>query len=313
MKPNIIHAVLYGVAVGDALGVPVEFKNRDEMKQQPVQDFEGYKEHNQPPGTFSDDSSLTFCIAESLCNGYDVNDIAQRFVKWFYEGYWTPDGVVFGVGKSTEDSVARLKNGTPPALSGNYSDTCNGNGSLMRTLPLLFYIRNFDIEKTYEITKEVSCITHGYIRPVIACFYYLEFALKLLEGSDKKLAYNSTARNVWRFLNAKSIPKNEMDLLAPLLLNDISKQPEDAICSLHYVADTLKAAIWCFMNTDNYKDAVLKAVNLGHDTDTTAAVTGGLAGLYYGFESIPENWIKGIRRSDDINDLCNRFAKEMGY
>lgn len=104
-----------------------------------------------------------------------------------------------------------------------------------------------------------------------------------------------------------------MDLLAPLLMADISKLPEEAICSLHYVADTLKASIWCFMNTDNYKDAVLKAVNLGHDTDTTAAVTGELAGLYYGFESIPEKWINEIRRSNDINDLCNRFTKAMGY
>jgi len=96
------------------------------------------------------------------------------------------------------------------------------------------------------------------------------------------------------------------------LHNDITTQPREAICSLHHVAETIKAAMYCFMKGNDYKETVLMAVNLGDDTDTTAAVAGGLAGLYYGFESIPEKWIQEIKRSDDINDLCNRFAKAYG-
>jgi ADP-ribosylglycohydrolase len=312
MKPTIIHSALFGVAIGDALGVPVEMIPRATLDAQPVQDLLGYKAHNKPPGTFSDDSSMTFCLAESLCHGYDVNDIAQRFVQWFFDGYWTPEGKVFGVGKTTENAITSLKNGTAPNLSGNYSNTCNGNGSLMRTLPLLFYIRDLEIEERYAITKEVSSITHGYIRAVIACFYYLEFALELLNGKDKHTAYRITAKRVYDFLVTQDVPKEEMDLLALLLHNDISTQPREAICSLHYVAETIKAAMYCFMNGNDYKETVLMAVNLGDDTDTTAAVAGGLAGLYYGFESIPEKWIQEIKRSDDINDLCDRFAKACG-
>jgi ADP-ribosylglycohydrolase len=312
MKPTIIHSALFGVAIGDALGVPVEMNSRATLDAQPVQDFLGYKEHNKPPGTFSDDSSMTFCLAESLCHGYDVNDIAQRFVQWYFEGYWTPDGQVFGVGKTTKDAVTSLKNGTPPNLSGNYSNTCNGNGSLMRTLPLLFYIRDFEIEKRYAITKEVSSITHGYIRGVIACFYYLEFAGELLNGKDKHTAYRITAKRVYDFLETQQVPKEEIDQLALLLRNDIATQPREAICSLHHVAETIKAAMYCFMNGNDYKETVLMAVNLGDDTDTTAAVAGGLAGLYYGFESIPEKWIQEIKRSDDIRDLCDRLAEVCG-
>jgi ADP-ribosyl-[dinitrogen reductase] hydrolase len=311
MKQNIVHAALYGVAIGDALGVPAEFNTRDYLEHMPVQDFEGFKAHNQPPGTFSDDSSCTFCIAESLCNGYDLNDIGARFVKWFYEGYWTAGGDVFGVGKTTQNSIERLKNGIPPTESGNFDESCNGNGSLMRTIPLLFYIRHFEIEKRYEIIKEVSSITHGYIRCVIACFYYLEFALDLLNGSDKQTAYEQTAKRVYDFITAKKIPQHEIELFTRLLKQDITKESLDNLPSRHYVAETLHAAMYCFMTTNNYQQAVLKAVNLGHDTDTTAAVTGGLAGLYYGFESIPEKWIREIRRSDDIKNLCDRLSKAM--
>jgi ADP-ribosylglycohydrolase len=182
----------------------------------------------------------------------------------------------------------------------------------MRTLPLLFYIRDFEIEKRYAITKEVSSITHGYIRGVIACFYYLEFALELLNGRDKHTAYINTAKRVYDFLVQQQVPKEEIDQLALLLRNEISAQPREAICSLHHVAETIKAAMYCFMKGNDYKETVLMAVNLGDDTDTTAAVAGGLAGLYYGFGSIPEKWVQEIKRSEDINDLCDRLAEVCG-
>jgi len=312
MKPNIIHAALFGVAIGDALGVPAEFKSRGTLQQQPVQDFEGYKSHNQPPGTFSDDSSLTFCLAESLCTGYDLNDLANRFIQWLDHGYWTADGIVFDIGMTTHRAISRLKTGTRPALAGDFDEDCNGNGSLMRILPLLFYIRDFDIEKRYEIIKDVSSVTHGHIRSVIACFYYLEFALELLKGHDKQTAYNNTAITVHDFIVAKRIVKREIDLFDPLLLEDITKQNIDNIPSFGYVMNTLKASIYCFMTTDNYKDATLMAVNLGNDSDTTGAVTGGLAGLYYGFDAIPEKWVNEIKKSAYIKSLCDRFSKAMG-
>src|SRR5690349_23324120 len=197
MRSKPVHAALFGLAIGDALGVPVEFKKREDLKSRPVKDFEGFQTHNQPPGTFSDDSSLTFCLAESLCNGYDLNDMGQHFVNWFFEGYWTAGGEVFGVGKSTEDSITRLRDGVSPLQSGNYAEDRYGNGSLMRILPLLFYIKDLDVEERYKIIREVAVITHGSIRTILACFYYLEYARELLNGTEKMMAILKTQRTVY--------------------------------------------------------------------------------------------------------------------
>ncbi|HEX6429887.1 MAG TPA: ADP-ribosylglycohydrolase family protein [Niastella sp.] len=312
MKPNPIHGALFGVAIGDALGVPAEFKNREALRLDPIQDFIGYKSHNQPPGTFSDDSSLTFCLAESLCNGYDLNDLGSRFIQWRDDAYWTAGGEVFDIGMTTHRAISRLKTGTRPSLAGDFDEDCNGNGSLMRIMPLLFYIRDLDVEERYEIIKDVSSVTHGHIRSVIACFYYLEFALELLKGSDKQTAYNNTAATVYDIIISKQIVQREIDLFAPLLKEDITKQNIDNIPSFGYVMNTLKASMYCFLTTENYQNATLMAVNLGNDADTTGAVTGGLAGLYYGFDTIPEKWRNEIKKSKYINSLCDRLSKAMG-
>lgn len=312
MKANVVHGALFGVAIGDALGVPAEFKNRETLKLDPIKDFVGFKSHNQPPGTFSDDSSLTFCLAESLCHGYDLKDLGERFVMWWNDGYWSAGGEVFDIGMTTHRAIDRLKRGTKPALAGDFDEGANGNGSLMRILPLLFYIRNFDLEKRYAITKDVSSVTHGHIRSVIACFYYLEYALELLNGSDKHTAYKNTAKKVYDLIVSKQIIQSEIDLFAPLLNDDITKENIDNIPSYGYVMNTLKASMYCFLTTDNYTDATLMAVNLGNDSDTTAAVTGGLAGLYYGFDSIPEKWRNEVKKSKNIKDLCDRLTEATG-
>jgi ADP-ribosylglycohydrolase len=155
-------------------------------------------------------------------------------------------------------------------------------------------------------------MTHGHIRSVIACFYYLEYALELLKGRDKHTAYTSTAKLVSEVIISKQIVQDEVNKFAPLLKEDITKRDIDSIPSWGYVMNTLQASMYCFLTTGNYQDATLMAVNLGNDADTTAAVTGGLAGLYYGFESIPEKWRNEVKRSNDIKDLCDRLAKATG-
>ncbi|OQP58415.1 ADP-ribosylglycohydrolase family protein [Niastella populi] len=312
MKTNPVHGALFGVAIGDALGVPAEFTSRKTLQLDPIKDFIGYKSHNQPPGTFSDDSSLTFCLAETLCIGFDLHDLANRFINWREHAYWTAGGKVFDIGLITAEAIGNLKYVPRPQLAGCYGVNSNGNGSLMRILPLLFYIKDFDIDKRYEAASDVSSITHGHLRSVISCFYYLEYALELLKGHDKQTAFVNTAKTVSDFLVIKSFEEKEINLFAPLLNENIATQHVDSIPSSGYVLSTLKAAMYCFLTTGNYADAVLMAVNLGDDTDTTAAVTGGLAGLYYGFESIPEKWVKEIKRTNDIKDLCNRLAKAKG-
>lgn len=306
-----INSALFGVAVGDALGVPVEFNSRQTIAKNPVIDMVGYGTYNLPAGTWSDDSSLTFCLAEALTQDYDLNTIGQNFVKWYDENYWTPHGNVFDIGVATRQAISRLAQGAKPELAGGFEVSDNGNGSLMRILPLLFYIRDKPINERYDITKQVSSITHGHIRSVIACFYYLEFARQIILGKGKFEIYKDLQTEIANHLTNCSINPTEIRLFDRLLKNDIHKLTEDDIQSSGYVLHTLEASIWCLLTTDNYKEAVLKAVNLGSDTDTTGAVTGGLAGLLYGFDNIPTNWIKQIARKKDIENLAERLAERL--
>ena len=306
-----IKSALFGVAIGDALGVPVEFKSREYLQQKPVIDMMGYGTYNQPAGTFSDDSSMTFCLAESLTHDFDLNHIAQNFVKWRDENYWTARGEVFDIGIATNQSLTRLANGEQPEFAGSFSSDSNGNGSLMRILPLLFYIKDLPIAQRYHITKQISSITHGHIRSVITCFYYLEFAREILLGREKFDIYKKLQIEIPDFLASISINQFEISLFDRILKYDISKLKEEEIASSGYVLHTIEASIWCLLTTDNYKDSTLKAVNLGEDTDSTAAVLGGLSGLLYGFDSIPKSWIDQIARKEDIENLAERLANKV--
>ena len=299
------------MAIGDALGVPVEFNSRQTIGKNPVTDMIGYGTYNLPPGTFSDDSSLTFCLAEALTKDFDLNTIAQNFVNWCYSNYWTPRGNVFDIGIATQQAIDRLAKGERPELAGGFDISSNGNGSLMRISPLLFYLLDKPISERFEITKQVSSITHGHIRSVIACFYYLEFARQLFEQKNKFDIYNSLETEVTNHLRLLSIEPAEVALFDRLLKQDIHELAEEYIFSSGYVLHTLEASIWCLLTTDNYKDAVLKAVNLGEDTDTTGAVTGGLAGLLYGFDTIPANWIKKLARNAEIENLAERVGGKI--
>jgi ADP-ribosylglycohydrolase len=308
---NINRNILFGVAVGDALGVPVEFKSREEIKTQPVTDMIGFGSHSKPAGTFSDDSSLTFCLAEAIASGLDLDSVARNFIEWRYNKYWTADNDVFDIGITTQHAIDRLVQGTRPEVAGDFGVRSNGNGSLMRILPLLSFIQNKSINERYQLVKQVSSITHGHVRSVISCFYYLEFALGILKGQKKFDIYERLQKDIAGFLQSINIDLEERNVFNKLLIDRIDMLPEAQIKSSGYVLHTLEASIWCLLTTDNYKDAVLKAVNLGQDTDTTGAVTGGLAGLLYGYESIPKHWLNQLARKDDIEDLAVRMYKAV--
>lgn len=305
---NTIKAGIFGVCVGDALGVPVEFKTRETLKAFPVENMREFGSWNQPKGTWSDDSSLTLCIADELTKGYDLEKIGQSFVKCVKYGHWTAHGRLFDIGGTTRHSIARLIKGESAKFSGNIFEEDNGNGSLMRTLPLAFYLKDEEnIEKLYQRVKEVSAITHGHFRSVFACFIYVIFAIELIKGKDKKEAYHYTQKLVLQFAEIQGFNPKEIQLFDRFLKNDISECHEDSISSGGYVLHSLEASLWCFLNSENYTEAVLKAVNLGEDTDTTGAITGGIAGIYYGFESIPKEWIDVLVRKEDIEKLCEKF------
>lgn len=312
MSNNQVLSGLMGVCVGDALGVPVEFTSRVERTALPVTSMQGYGTWDQPPGTWSDDSSLTFCLAESLCNEFSLDAIAKSFWQWYHESYWTARGEVFDVGNTTFMAIVNWKQGASPVDAGGKTENSNGNGSLMRILPMAYLYKELEFSELIKRVHQVSCITHAHLRSQMACGIYISIAVALLKGADKHAAYLKGIEDV---KNIYSTPEYniEMQHFERVFDGAIDKLPIDKISSDGYVIDTLEASLWCFLNNFSYESAVLQAVNLGFDTDTTAAVTGGLAGIYYGFENIPNDWIELIARKDDIIDLVNRFTKSLNY
>ncbi len=310
-KLNHIKSALFGIAVADALGVPYEFLDRSEMFGNPVTGMIGNGTHNQLAGTFSDDSSLTFCLAEALTYDFQLENVAKNFLKWYNEAFWTAGGVVFDIGITTEIALERLSNGRSPELSGETDEFSNGNGSLMRILPLVFVMKDLDYIQRFELTKKVSAITHGHIRSVIACFYYLEFASQLIEGIDKYCIYKNLQSSIPMQLKSMGIVEHEINMFKGLLVDSIADRSLTDVFSSGYVVHTLEASIWCLLITENYSEAVLKSINLGGDTDTTAAVTGGLAALLYGFDSIPNEWLYQLARKEDIEDLAKRMSEAI--
>lgn len=250
---------IYGLAIGDALGVPVEFMSRGSFE---VTEMTGYGTHNQKPGTWSDDTSMTLAICDSIREkGFiDIEDIRDRFCAWLFDGQYTVDGTVFDCGITVSRALEEGR-----GLDGEYD---NGNGSLMRTIPLAF------TEATDDEIREVSAITHAHEISMDLCCEYVHIARRLIAGETV----------------SDAIPEEYMDM-------DI-----DEVKSSGFVRDTYEAALWAVANTDCFRDAVLAAVNLGSDTDTVGAVAGALAGIVYGIEGIPEEWIETLRGKDIIEE-----------
>jgi ADP-ribosylglycohydrolase len=281
----------------------------------------GFGAHNQPPGTWSDDTSLTLCLAEAMAGGFTGDSLlektAENMLRWFEKSDFTAHGIVFDIGISTSKAIRNLRKGLPPTESGCSDVSENGNGALMRIAPLVFYAADKPQKERFEIVRLVSAITHAHHISVIACTAYVEYLLKLLQGGDKIAAFEAVQEEMTKAFTTDAGRQDAQSRFARLLLpgTKIYELPEKDIKSGGFVVDTLEAAFWCFLTTDNYRDAVLKAVNLGDDTDTTAAVTGGLAGLYYGFGEggIPQDWIGKLAGVRGILDTADRIAKNGDY
>lgn len=307
MNRDFYKDILFGLSIGDALGVPFEFKDRAQLIANPAADMEGYGTYQQPPGTFSDDSSMAFCLAEALTQGFNLSILAQHFVSWLRNRYWTAHDEVFDVGIATSRAIRQLEMRVPPEFAGGNEESDNGNGSLMRILPLVLHIKDFPEKERFAFTQAVSSITHRHYISVVACFYYLEFARLIIQGEDKMKAYKKIQSSFRNSLQQHLNPLPDLQMFNRLLEQDIFKLTSDQIFSSGYVVYTLEASIWCLLTTNSYKEATLKAVNLGFDTDTTASVTGGLAALVYGWRSIPRHWLQQLARYDDIESLAERL------
>jgi ADP-ribosylglycohydrolase len=281
----------------------------------------GYGSHQQPAGTWSDDSSMLLCTAESLCEGLDTGDMARRYLRWFDEGYMTAHGAVFDYGGTTFAAMERIRAGVAVEECGQTDADSNGNGSLMRILPVGIWLYGLQERDVQRISSAVSGITHAHPRSRLACAYYSLIVWSLLrdlyrqsDRFDPAAALRAALRVIrdadLRYPQDVDIARERVHYRR-LFAEYFAELPETAIHSDGYVVHTLEAAVWCVMTTSSYKEAVLKAVNLGGDTDTTACVAGGLAGLLYGLDSLPEDWLGALQNRALVMDVTERFASRI--
>lgn len=307
-----VTGAILGFVVGDALGVPAEFMERNELTANPVTGMRSGGAHGQPAGTWSDDTSMTLCTMDSLEQA-DINydDLMHRFSQWLWDAANTAHNEVFDVGGTTKAAIFKFLKKVPALECGERQDYCCGNGSLMRILPTALYLMGtcgsctLD-DHSAEIIHNTSICTHAHPRCQMACGIYCSVVFHLFcansltqgikEGVDSALEY-------YQGQPAFADVYQEFESL-----RQIESWPMEQICSSGYVLHTLQAALWCLLTTKNYKDCVLKAVNLGEDTDTTAAVAGGLAGLWYKEEAIPTDWADTTIQYREIKARCNRFS-----
>ena len=300
MKNNVYGAIM-GAIVGDAIGLPFEFKSKGEIKKQDIRKLKTRGYHNQPIGAWSDDSSMILCTMESMLNGYSYMNIGDKFCEWKYKAHWTPYGILFDIGDTTAKAIMNIN--LRKDYSGLSEENNCGNGSLMRIIPILFYIKDNRNER-FDIIKEVSSLTHSNMICVIACSIYLEMCLNILDGYDKKVAYTKMKATIIDYYKEYDL---ELKSFHNILYKDILDINKDELSGSGYVIHTLESALYSFLSTKNFKQAIYNAILLGDDTDTVASITGGISGLYYGYNKIPKKWKNLIVKKEEIYNLTDMF------
>ena len=307
MDKSIKNGII-GFVVGDVLGVPVEFMAREELRKNPVVDLRAYGTHNQPLGSWSDDTSMTLATMDSIIHKekIDTTDMGNRFLNWYKKSEYTPRGKVFDIGRTTIQALTKYELKLDEAKNcGEDDEYSNGNGSLMRMIPIAYYIyykKIKDDKEIYNIVKDVSSITHRHEVSILGCYIYVSFILGLLNGLEKEQVYNNTKKMNYNYFSKDSLKRYDR-----ILKGDITALNLDDINSDGYIVNTLECVLYMFLKSNDYNTTILEGVNLGNDTDTIGSCLGGLLGLYYGLDSIKESWRKNIIKYDYIIDLCNKF------
>jgi len=305
---NKYRGCLVGLAVGDALGVPLEFQPRGALPK--VTEMIGGGVFYLQPGEWTDDTSMALCLAQSLldCDGFDAKDQMDKYWKWVEEGYMSSNGRMFDIGNTTSDALCEYRmTGNP--LAGSPDPQKAGNGSLMRLAPIPLFFRN----GTHMINAKLSSwTTHGVDDCLFACELYSELIDRCLRGFDKKevLAFEESPWESRWGTKVGHIARFGSKI--PLSLSE--NLMDDRVWSFGhetsgYVLHTLKTSIEVFSAHSNFEDGLIRAVNLAGDADTTGAVYGQLAGAYYGFNAIPKRWLDKLVKLDMIVEMADKLLE----
>jgi len=300
MADNVLdraRGALLGLAVGDALGATLEFKTRDSYL--PLTDMVGGGPFNLAPGEWTDDTSMALALADSLlgCRGLNPQDLAERFCRWRYEGRYSHNGRCFDVGNTVSQALGEFRRTGSP-ISGSCDARSAGNGSLMRLAPVALFWAH-DPETCMEMARLQSRVTHGAEEAVEACAAFALLLSKAIRGDGKDTVLSP---HVGRW----------PEKVASALRMEPIARPRSLVRGLGYVIHSLEAAIWAVGNSNDFREAVLLAANLGEDADTTAAITGQLAGAIWGESGIPDEWLRKLAWRDQITDFADKLNLHEG-
>lgn len=287
---------LLGLLIGDALGVPCEFHDAASIPPPAAIDMTpppGFARAHDgvPPGTWSDDGAQALALLDALLREHALNldTFAGNLLDWFHRGAFTPDGRVFDVGLQTQRAFHALAAGAAPAAAGPGDERDNGNGSLMRCFPVVMVAASRD--DAIRLARKQSVVTHGHVRSQLCCALYCLTALGIVDGQSAPDAVRTAEDEL---LARHEGTADEIEL--KIVLDGRFDAPQGS----GYVVDSFWSAIHCLLSTDSYEDCVKRAIALGNDTDTTAAIAGSLAGVVYGERALPARWVATLRGKDKV-------------
>lgn len=301
---------LIAFALGDAFGVASECMTPLELEAEPISDMRPSKRYNVPPGSWSDDTSMTIAtIASFIQKGsFDYDDIMSRWLRWLNNGEYTPNGLAFGVGHTSFQAIENYALRKEPLKCGLKGEYDNGNGAMMRMLPLALYAyyRKIDEEEVYRLTNELSSLTHAHKIARLGSYIYVRYVMYLLDGLDPRTAYQKI-----QTLDYSLFTKEALINYDRILKADIKTLSRSEIKTSAYVVDTLECALWIFLSSRDLKDVLLTGANIGGDTDTITAISASMAGIVYGLKSIPHKWLNTLKRKEYLFDLALKFEKKL--
>lgn len=307
-KSDRIKGAIVGLLVGDALGVPYEFHARQEIPSFDKIEFEpppGFRRAHGgvSPGTYSDDGAQALILLNSLlvCGKFDAANFANGLINWYDHGFMAVGNRVFDVGIQTAAAILELKRGAEPLLAGGAHEHSNGNGSLMRVLPLALWHQGSDLELVADAFDQ-SAVTHGHLRAKLCCALYCLWARRILQNAEN--AWENAVETLGEIFPEGTIERTEFETRI---------FPKDAIFDVKgggYVVDSLRAAWWANRNI-TYEETVKAAISLGDDTDTTACIAGGIAGLKFGINGIPQRWRENLRGQEIYEPLLKTLLETI--
>ncbi len=287
---------LIGLAVGDALGAAVEFMSPGSF--QPVTGYRDGGPHGLEAGEWTDDTSMALALADSIATaGWDLNDQADRYVRWWKTGMYSVNGQCFDIGITTRMALENYRVKKDALISGDRSDRASGNGSIMRLAPVPIrfgHLYSVQLAELSRLAEESSIPTHASDQCLSACRYLATILAALIHGEDREAVLSPG----WKPLQHLHEIKPLHPLIQEVALGSFRQKQPPAIEGSGWVVKSLEASLWAFHNAESFEDAVLKAVNLGHDSDTTGAICGQLAGAYWGESGISDSLRSGLARME---------------